>query len=634
MSSLLDTIQSPKDLARLGTGQLKRLCHEIRERICRTVSRTGGHLASNLGVVELTVALHKVFDLASDRLIFDVGHQCYTHKLLTGRRDQFDMLRQDDGVSGYPSPEESEYDPFICGHAGTALSTALGLSLADGQTGRKRHVIAFVGDGAMASGLSLEALNHAGVTDRPLLVILNDNSMSIDESVGAMARYLARIRLAPVYDRFKDRIRLLVRNLPVVGHSLERMISSIKKGFKGALVHAPMFEQFGFRYVGPVGGHRLSTLINVLRDVKDARHPVLLHVMTTKGHGFEAAQSDPTAFHSSPPFRVENGVVKISASAGKSYTNVFADALIDEARRDKRIVAITAAMPDGSGISRLRAKFPNRCYDVGICESHAVAVSAGLAAGGLKPVVAIYSTFLQRAYDQIFHEISLQNAKVVLAVDRAGLVGPDGPTHHGTADIAYLRQWPGIEVIAPADAGEMKAALAYALRADSAVAIRYGRETAPQPTGDTTPFERGKGVLVRNGEDGCILALGTTVQPAIAAADLLARRGIHISVVNARFVKPLDSELICRMARSQPFLLIAEDHSITGGFSSAVMELLADVGVQPPRVRRLGIPDAFVRHAPRATLLKELHLDAPGLAAEAATLAGRPIGMITRNLVP
>jgi 1-deoxy-D-xylulose-5-phosphate synthase len=633
MQGLLDKIDSPADLRPLGTHGLTMLCREIREVIRRTVGRTGGHLASNLGVVELTVALHKVFDFSADRLILDVGHQCYAHKLLTGRRRAFHTLRQDGGLSGYPSPQESPYDPFVCGHAGTALSTALGLALADGLAGRRRHVVALVGDGAMASGPSLEALNHAGIIDRPLLVVLNDNSMSIDVSVGAMARYLARIRLAPGYDRVKNKIRALVRQIPLVGPLLKRGISLLKEGLKGALVHGHMFEQLGFRYVGPIRGHHIPTLISVLREVKEARHPVLLHVVTTKGRGFAAAQSDPTAFHSAPPFTLANGKVKTEPRSGRTFTRAFSDALLDAAARDRRIVAITAAMPDGTGLVRFRQRFGDRYHNVGICESHAVAVAAGLARGGYKPVVAIYSTFLQRAYDQLFHEISLQGTPAVLAVDRAGLVGPDGPTHHGTADLAYLRQWPGIEILAPADAAEMAAALDYALRQDTAVAIRYPRDRVPPPVGPPRPFERGRGVLLRAGPDGCILALGATVAPALAAADLLAGRDVFVSVVNARFVKPLDAGLICDQASRKGFLLIAEDHSLIGGFSAAVMELLADRGVAVGRVKRLGIPDRFVRHAPRAVLLRGLHLDAEGLAAEAASLAARRIETPTHPIV-
>ena len=614
--SLLERINSPADLKALSVRQLERLAEEIRQLIIETVSRRGGHLASNLGVIELTLALHSVFDFPRDRLLWDVGHQCYAHKIITGRRRAFEHLRQKGGLSGFPDPDESAYDLFATGHAGTAISTAVGLAWADQTAGRNdRKVVAVVGDAAIVNGLSFEAINNAGLLKRQLLVILNDNSMAIDVTQGALARLLDRIRLTRTYSDLKHHTQQVLHSLPL-GEEITEALRHLKSGLRSTVHGEQVFEGLGFRYFGPMDGHDVGALQKILRLLAQVDEPVLLHIHTQKGYGCDYAVEDPCRFHSPSAHRVNGGVVEFPRSPRPKWTELFAQALLDRARRDRRIVAITAAMPDGTGLSLIRDQLPQRYIDVGISESHAVAMAAGLAKAGLRPVVAIYSTFLQRGFDQVSEEVALQRLPVIFCMDRAGLVGGDGAVHHGWLDIAYLRPLPGMVLMAPADAVELNSALDLALRLERPCAIRYPRDEAPEALpGTAAPYVPGKAVCVRTGRHGAFLALGAMVAPALSAAEMLAESdGIESAVYSARFAKPLDEELIRELlATGQPVLTV-EDHAAAGGFGSAVAELAAGCGCDTANLRIIGLPDRFIAHADRAEQLAEAGLDAPALA--------------------
>ncbi len=619
MSRLLDRLLSPTDLRSLGEADLGQLAREVRERIVDVVSKNQGHLASNLGVVELTIALHYTFDFRLDRLVWDVGHQCYAHKILTGRNERFDTLRQKGGLTGFPCKDESPFDPFTTGHAGPSVSTALGIACADEALGRGRHAVVVLGDGSATAGMVFEGLNHAGGLKKKLLVILNDNRMSISKTVGAFSDYLSRIRVAPLYADAKREVHQWLQRIPVFGKTMEEGIELLKDVLKRSMVAGQMFEELGFNYLGPIDGHNMGLLVETLRDVKQMDGPVLLHVLTNKGQGFDPAAEDPAKFHSAQCFEYSNGTLKEAAhSRGESYTDCFAGGLVRAAGRDTRVAAITAAMPSGTGLAKFEERFPDRYYDVGICEQHAIAFAAGLAEGGLKPVVAIYSTFLQRAYDQVFHDVCLQKLPVVIAMDRAGLVGADGPTHHGVFDIAYLRHLPNLAIMAPKDGPELAAMLDFALAHDGPVAFRYPRLPVPDPAlaGECAPIELGKAETLQQGGDVVLLAYGSMVQTAIEAADRLAGEGIAAGVVNARFVKPLDVEAIRSLAASAKLLVTLEEHALAGGFGAAVVEALSDWPCpSPARVLRLGIPDSFVPHGDRASLLADLGLDATRIVA-------------------
>ena len=614
--SLLERINSPADLKALSVRQLERLAEEIRQLIIETVSRRGGHLASNLGVIELTLALHSVFDFPRDRLLWDVGHQCYAHKIITGRRRAFEHLRQKGGLSGFPDPDESIHDLFATGHAGTAISTAVGLAWADQTAGRNdRKVVAVVGDAAIVNGLSFEAINNAGLLKRQLLVILNDNSMAIDVTQGALARLLDRIRLTRTYSDLKHHTQQVLHSLPL-GEEITEALRHLKSGLRSTVHGEQVFEGLGFRYFGPMDGHDVGALQKILRLLAQVDEPVLLHIHTQKGYGCDYAVEDPCRFHSPSAHRVNGGVVEFPRSPRPKWTELFAQALLDRARRDRRIVAITAAMPDGTGLSLIRDQLPQRYIDVGISESHAVAMAAGLAKAGLRPVVAIYSTFLQRGFDQVSEEVALQRLPVIFCLDRAGLVGSDGAVHHGWLDIAYLRPLPGMVLMAPADAVELNSALDLALRLERPCAIRYPRDEAPEALpGTAAPYVPGKAVCVRTGRHGAFLALGAMVAPALSAADMLAESdGIESAVYSARFAKPLDEELVRELlATGQPVLTV-EDHAAAGGFGSAVAELAAGCGCDTANLRIIGLPDRFIAHADRAEQLAEAGLDAPALA--------------------
>ena len=618
MSDLLKCIKSPEDLRNLAMADMPELAQEIRERIVGVVSKNQGHLASNLGVVELTLALHYCFDFRVDRLVWDVGHQCYTHKLLTGRNDRFDTLRQAGGLTGFPCVGESEYDPFTVGHSGTAISTALGLVCAADNQDVNRHVVAVLGDGAVSAGMSFEALNHAGALKKKLLVILNDNRMSISETVGAFSEYLSRIRMTPVYADFKREIRELLNRIPVLGRTMEGALEYLKDALKRSMVPGQMFEELGFTYFGPIDGHDTDLLIKTLQDVKQKEGPILLHVLTVKGKGFDPAVTDPAKFHSAKAFEYEDGTLKEQAlPSRRSYTECFSDALLDAAAKDKRVMAITAAMPDGTGLKKFQDRFPDRYFDVGICEQHAVGLAGGIAAGGARPVVAVYSTFLQRAYDQVFHDVCLQKLPVILALDRAGVVGADGPTHHGLFDIAYLRNLPHLVLMAPRDGEEFAAMMEFALNHEGPVAIRYPRSSTPeQPLSPSLePIGLGKPEVLRQGQEAALVAYGSMVQTACDAADLLAGDGIDAAVVNARFAKPIDVDALRAITSQAQVVATLEEHALAGGFGSAVLETLTARGAAPANVLRFGMPDEFVAHGDRNGLLAELGLDAQSVAA-------------------
>ena len=605
-------------------AELVRLAREIRTLITDTVSETGGHLASNLGVVDLTLALHRAFDFSRDHLVWDVGHQCYAHKILTGRREAFKRLRRSGGASGFPSPDESPYDLFRTGHAGASISTALGLALAERAAASGVRTVAVIGDGSLASGLALEGLNHAGDVGADLLVILNDNQMAISPTVGALARHLTRMRATPAYGHLKQDVHEVLDRLPM-GDSLAKALHTLKESLKEAVVPEHMFERLGFRCFGPVDGHDIEVLLEALEELKGLGGPRFMHVHTNKGQGFAPAAAKPEAWHSAKPFTECNGQVLAEPDALGSgdWTQAAVDELVRLAEADPRIVAITAAMPEGTGLLRFAHRFPNRFFDVGICEQHAVALAAGLAKGGLRPVVGIYSTFLQRAYDQLFHELSLQGLPVVILVDRAGLVGADGPTHHGLYDIAYLRHLPGFTLAAPGDRAEMAGMLKLALEASGPWAIRYPRDQVPAASLSAEPVTPGRAAVLRQGQDGAILALGSTVAPALEAAARLDAEGVRMTVASARFAKPVDAGLLARLAQAQPWILTVEDHTLPGGFGSAVLEAAAAGGADSRKIHRLAVPEEFVEQDSRAAQLAAAGLDAQGIAARARALCGK-----------
>jgi len=617
MTTLLHSINEPADLRRLDRADLRQLAAEIRQLIVEVVSGTGGHLASNLGTVELTVALHRCFDFRRDRLIWDCGHQAYAHKILTGRRDLFHTLRQARGISGFADRSESPYDSFSFGHTGTSISAALGMACADRTLGTDRRIVAVIGDGAIASGMAFEALNHAGALGRDLLVVLNDNKMSISRTVGAVARYLSKIRSSTPYTDFKQEVQDLAAAVPPLGQRFEGLLARLREGVQSALTPGGLFVELGFHYYGPVDGHDVAELIETLERLKRIKGPILLHVLTEKGHGFDPASADPTRFHSSRRFELANGSLSGDEAPDEpTYSSVFGQALCELARRDPRIVAISAAMPDGTGLTEFAAQFPERFYDVGICEQHAVGLAAGLSAGGLRPVVAVYSTFLQRAYDQIFHDVALQAQPVVLCIDRAGLVGADGPTHHGLNDVAYCRVMPGFVVMAPKDGAELRRMLELALEGQAPAAIRYPREALPDAVAQDPPnFGLGEAEVVSEGPDGAIIAFGAMVRHALEAARVLEREdGLGVTVVNARFARPLDLRTILKVVQGHRAVLLAEEHSVAGGFGSAVLEALAERGVAAGHVRLGALPLEPVAHATREEQLARCRLDAKGLA--------------------
>jgi 1-deoxy-D-xylulose-5-phosphate synthase len=620
MHPLLETINSPADLRRLKRAQLGPLAKELRSYLLQSVSRTGGHLSSNLGTVELTVALHYVFNTPEDRLVWDVGHQTYPHKILTGRRERMPTLRQFGGLSGFPRRDESEYDTFGTAHSSTSISAALGMAMAAKQKGEGRHAVAIIGDGAMTAGMAFEALNNAGVTDCRLLVILNDNDMSISPPVGALNRYLAQLMSGQFYAAAKSVGKQVLKNAP----PLFELAKRLEAHAKGMVVPATLFEAFGFNYIGPIDGHDLDSLIPTLENIKHLKGPQFLHVVTKKGQGYQLAEADPIAYHGPGKFDPAVGLTKPATAPKQTFTQVFGRWLCDMAEQDKRLVGITPAMREGSGMVEFHQRFPERYHDVGIAEQHAVTFAAGMACEGLKPVVAIYSTFLQRGYDQLIHDVALQNLPVVFALDRAGLVGADGATHAGNYDIPYIRCIPNMALACPADENECRQLLTTAFEQNHPVAVRYprgaGAGVATEPGLQALPY--GKGEIRQQGRGVAILAFGTLLYPALEVA-----RKLGITVVNMRWAKPLDTELLMQVASSHEALVTVEEGAVMGGAGSAVSEALAQAGISLPLLH-LGLRDEFIEHGDPALLLARQGLDAAGIEASvrerfAPVLAGK-----------
>jgi 1-deoxy-D-xylulose-5-phosphate synthase len=604
MSEYLKQINSPHDIHALNYVQLNELAGELRRLMIETVSKNGGHLAPSLGVVELTLGLHKVLNMPPDKIIWDVGHQSYAHKIITGRRDSFNTLRQLGGISGFSRPEESAYDAFGTGHSSTSISAALGLALARDLKGEKHRVVAVIGDGAMTGGLAFEALNNAGHLKKDLIVVLNDNEMSIAQNVGAMSGYLARLRTDPMYTRGKEELEQLLRKIPV-GSTLLRLGLKFRDSLKYLVVPGMFFEEMGFFYLGPVDGHDIKQVATVLQRAKTMKGPVLVHVLTKKGKGYKPAETNPGRVHGVGPVDIASGEV-VKGSNIPSYTDIFGRTMIKLARSDDKVVAISAAMTSGTGLSEFAKLYPKRFFDVGIAEQHAVTMAAGMAAGGYHPVVAIYSTFLQRAFDQILHDVCLQKLPVTFAIDRAGIVGEDGATHNGLFDFAFLRPIPNMVLMAPKDENELQHMLATAVQYQGPAAVRYPRGAGVGCVLDENlqALPVGKAEILKKGSQVTLLAAGSTVRLAVEAADVLAGRGINAAVINARFIKPLDEECILHYARQTGLLFILEEHVLQGGFGSAVLELLAARGLKDVRVQCIGIPDVFVEHG-NAALLRE-----------------------------
>ncbi len=613
MAGLLERINTPKDLKNLSISQLSKLAKEIRKLIIEVVSKNGGHLATNLGVVELTIALHYVFDAPHDKIIWDVGHQCYTHKILTGRREKFYTIRQYKGLSGFPNREESEYDVLNTGHASTALSTALGLAVARDLKGKDFNIIAVIGDGSLTGGVALEGLNQVGHLKKRIIIVLNDNEMSISPNVGAISKYLSHIVSGQYYLRAKDTVRSILKTIPAFGKPMIKIAAGIEEAVKKTVFPGLLFEELGIRYKGPVEGHSLGSLIEVFEEAKKYDRPILIHCITRKGKGYPPAHKNPEKFHSASPFNIKTGE-SLSRKIPPSYSEIFGKTLRELAEKDKRIVAITAAMPTGTGLNYFAEKYPDRFFDVGIAEQHAVDFACGLALDGLKPVAAIYSTFLQRAYDQIYHDVGLMNLPVIFAIDRAGIVSNDGPTHQGINDISYLRVMPNMIVMAPKDENELRHMLFTALQLSQPVAIRYPKSPGYGVNLDSE-FKNipiGKAELLKEGK-GLILAFGSMVYPCLKVAKKLEREGISLAVANARFAKPIDEEIILKFARTNSPIITVEEGILSGGFGSAVREFLDNKGINNIKFKRFGIPEKIYPHGKREELLKILNLDEKGL---------------------
>lgn len=623
MIEILPTLESPQQLREMPLDKLQQVAREIRQTLCDLLKERPAHFASNLGVVELCLALHTEFDFLNDRLIWDTGHQIYPQKLITGRYHKFHTIRTKGGLMGYPNPNESDYDLFVTGHAGSSVSTMVGLRSGDDLQGRTdNHSVAVIGDGAFPSGIVFEALNNAALLKSKMLVVLNDNEMSICPRVGGLARYLDRLRANPFYSGLKQEIVNVLNKLPVLGDPTERMLVQIKEGVKAGLHGGMLFEEFGFKYFGPIDGHDMALMKKYLRLVKSQEGPVLLHVITKKGHGFKPAAADPVLFHTPPVFQwVEGERVELKKGSSLAYTDVASKAIGDQMRRNPRVTVITAAMCQGNKLEPVREEFPDRFFDVGICESHAVAFAGGQAKTGMRPIVDIYSTFLQRSYDQIFQEVCLQGLPVVFMMDRAGMTAEDGPTHHGTYDMAYMRLFPNMIVMAPGDAYDLRNMLDLSLQQDVATAIRYPKMTALEIAEDRQPVELGKSEIMSWGRDGTLLAVGTELAHCMQAAAILKERGLDIGVINVRFVKPLDAVVMRRVLLESPLVVTAEEGTLTGGFSSALLEFAADQGLRADHVRRLGVPDRFVEHQSRAEVLQELRLDPEGIVHTVLDLA-------------
>ncbi len=613
---LLDKINSPADLKRLPQSELPKLAAEIRKKMVDVVSKTGGHLAPSLGMVELSIAIHYVFDAPKDKIIWDVGHQSYPHKLLTGRRDQFDTLRQHGGLSGFTRMSESPYDAFTTGHSSTSISAGLGIACAKSLKKERSKVIAVIGDGSMTAGLAYEGLNQSGDhKDKDLIVILNDNDMSISPNVGALSSFLSRTFSAKYLQSFRTEVGEFLKSLPKIGDDVYQFAKKAEESFKTFVTPGMLFEAFNFTYFGPINGHRLNHLINILTNIKPLKYPVLLHVLTKKGKGYFPAESNPVHFHGVGCFEIETGICPVSNASVPTYTHVFGDMMVKLAKENDKIIAVTAAMPEGTGLMKFAQAYPDRFFDVGIAEQHGVTFAAGMATEGFKPVVAIYSTFLQRAYDQILHDVCIEKLPVIFALDRGGLVGEDGATHHGLFDLSFLRSLPNMTIMAPKDENELCRMMATAVAHNGPVAFRYPRGCAAvvRIEEPVKPLPIGKAEVLTEGNDVLILAIGSSVQESLAAYAILAKENIFATVINCRFVKPLDEELIVSYAKKIPRIVTVEENVLQGGFGSAVLECLTDQGVSGFKIRRIGIPDMFVEHGPQKFLRAKYGLDAAGI---------------------
>jgi 1-deoxy-D-xylulose-5-phosphate synthase len=626
-SKLLDSIDNLDDLAGLDLDELEILARDIRGFIIDVVSRNGGHLAPSLGVVELTLALLRVFDPRQDRIIWDVGHQAYAYKILTGRKDGFTTLRQLDGISGFPRMSESEFDAFGVGHSSTSISAGLGMAVARDILGRSNKVVSVIGDGSMTAGLAYEGLNQAGDLDRDLVVVLNDNEMSIARNVGALSSYLSRKLSSRWVVRLKKDIESWMRQIPRIGNELAEYARRSEDSLKSFFTPGMLFEAFKFNYLGPIDGHNIKSLVDVFTQVRDLQGPVLVHVTTKKGKGYEPAENNPTYFHGVGGFEPETGISrKTSGSGPPSYTKVFGDYLCELAEKNESIVAITAAMPEGTGLGKFEEKFPDRFFDVGICEQHAVTFAAGLATQGFHPVLAIYSTFLQRSYDQVIHDVCLQNLPVTFCLDRGGLVGEDGPTHHGAFDLSFLRHIPNMTLMAPKDEAELKRLMLTALKTDGPCAIRYPRGVGvgAEIPSKTEPVPLGQGEILREGGEVLIIALGSRVYPALEAAEELEKENIYSAVFNARFVKPLPEEQLLELFPKYSHVVLAEENVLQGGFSSAVLEFVTDSGVlNGHKIKRVGIGDFFIEHGKQKELRQRYRLNSQGIKEAVLEVLGR-----------
>ena len=612
---ILDHINSPIDIKKLSINEMDKLAQELRTFLLDSVSKTGGHLASNLGVVELTLALHSVFDSPNDKIIWDVGHQAYIHKILTGRKSQFSTLRKYKGLSGFPKRSESEHDIFDTGHSSTSISAALGVAMARDLSNDHYSVIAVIGDGALTGGMSFEALNHAGHTETDIVVILNDNEMSISENVGGLSKYLNRLRTNPKYYKAKVDVENILNKIPAIGKTVFRTAEKAKDSLKYFLVPGVIFEELGFTYLGPVNGHNIKELKEVMERARKIKGPVLIHALTCKGKGYEYAQKNPDKFHGIGPFTLESGQVLSSKSKNPSYSNIFGSSMLELAKDDNKIVAITAAMPSGTGLNEFASLYPERFFDVGIAEQHAVTFAAGLAANGYKPIFAVYSTFLQRAYDQVLHDVCLQKLPVVFAIDRGGLVGNDGETHHGVFDLSFLSHIPNMQILAPKDGLELKRMLKSAFSWKGPTAIRYPRGESDDLSnfGSYESIIDKKGEVLLRGKDACIIAVGTMVRTAYEVAKALKEKNISCTVINGRFIKPLDEELIIKEVSPIKNIITLEDNVIKGGFGSQVTELLIRENMNNKNIRTLGLPDKFVHQGSNEELMEEYGLDIKGI---------------------
>ncbi|WP_177503894.1 1-deoxy-D-xylulose-5-phosphate synthase [Anaerosinus sp.] len=617
MNKILDKIDSPKQLKQLSLIQLNKLAGEIRELIIRTIAENGGHLAPSLGVVELTLALHTVFDCPEDKFIWDVGHQSYVHKILTGRRDAFSTIRTQGGLSGFPKRSESPYDSFGTGHSSTSISAALGMAIARDLSKKNNYVVAVIGDGSMTGGQAFEALNHAGDLGKHLIVILNDNEMSIDKNVGALSEYLSTMRTAPTYNKVKHDLEFLLKKIPTIGESVAKVVERLKDSLRFLLVPGELFEELGFKYVGPIDGHNIELMREVLEKAKTMQGPILIHTLTRKGKGYLPAECESDKFHGVGPFCIETGEIIKKTTNKPTYTSVFSKVLIELAEENKNIVAITAAMPEGTGLKKFGEIYPDRFLDVGIAEQHAVTVAAGLACEGKQPIVALYSTFAQRAYDQILHDVCLQKLPVVFALDRAGIVGEDGPTHHGVFDYSYLRHIPNLTIMAPKDENELKDMLATAFSLRTPVVIRYprGNGLGVEVKTEYQHIPVGMSEEISIGSDVMFLAVGAMVDSCVEAVNLLKEKNVSAGVINARFIKPLDERMIEVLAKTVKYIVTIEDNMLAGGFGSAVLEALNEREFCDTKVLRLGYPDKFIEQGKRENLLELYKLTPAHIAA-------------------